>query len=653
MESASSSSSPPPPQRSPRGHVWKPAHLALPLDRSSAPLQTTTPAATPASHLEPPRSPKSWSSPSSPTHSPRPKEKAVFSLGKNRSIRPSADAIREAVMSSSDGVEVCDHKLKLRVFSQCFSASASLDWLQTRFDFARDEALEFCQQLLDDGWMKSASGSSSRFTDSSEELFQWCSERISSSSSSSASSLSAVASSPQRSIPIFSRGGSRLRASAGHDNHEDGPVMMSSSMPSLQRKKPSLQMLTFGAEPDKSFKLLEPSFSCKVSDNPLQVAKALQSCPLRNLRSLSLRGLELAGDVFLLCMGPNLKQMRSLAKLDISENDLGFSFIRQLLENVDVSQLSDLRLQNVGLNSGTADESEFWTLLCSGMKLNVLDVSGNELTDGTIPILGKELSGNRSLHTLFLDETSISPSGQVVLVQTLLWNSSLKTLSMTSMKSAVKTKARVSPRDFTPQSLSRLPSELSIAALKSRTVESKKHEFLSYLQQNVSLTSLSIDASMIEGQNAVLILNRVLSQNGFICSQLRGEFSCREWKSVPSLVCAFQHLKELDLSCNNLCELPWSLLRLQNLEVLDVSRNLITASAFPVHVSFFPRLRSLNVSENPLVQSFPSSLNWRNTNELLRYFNQQCSQGIEYLYFIHYYCYSFSKALLRVTRCAP
>jgi hypothetical protein len=397
--------------RAQRVHAWKGAHLALSLDRNSAPVPQQE------QQASSPRSPQSWSSPTSPNPSPRPtKERVAFSLGKNRAVRPSADTMREALMSVSDGVEVGDHKMKLRTYQQCFVAARCADWLVERFELPREEALEFCQQLLDDGWMKHANGAASRFTDSAEELFQWCQQRT-----------SLTQSLPSRSLPIFSRAPRAAVRSYDIEGlvvEEPGSVSLSSS---FSQRKRTLQTLTFGEEVVSKFHLIEPSYSANASENPLHVAKALQLLPqVRNLKTLCLRGLKLAGDVFLMCMGPTFKKLHVLTNLDISQNDLGASCLISLVQDMDVSSLKDLRLQDVKLQSGMAEEITLWNMLLKSMRLHTLDVSKNELTDASITLLGKNLSENATLQTLLLDENAVSSSGQLSLIQALLWNPSLQ-----------------------------------------------------------------------------------------------------------------------------------------------------------------------------------------------------------------------------------
>ncbi len=250
-------------------------------------------------------------------------ERAAFSVGKNRSVRPSADTMREAAMSVTDGVEVGDHRLRLRTYQQCFVAARCVDWLQERFEFARDEALEFCQQMLDDGWMKHSNGSASRFTDSAEELFQWCQQR------------SMFVSSQNCSLPIFTRAPrGAIRSIDLEGSEERGSSILSSSFPNSPQQRKSLQKCL--VEVDTIFELVEPSFSTGASENRLQIAICLQCVPhLRNLRALSLNGLKLTGDVFLMCMSLTLKKMHSLEKLDISQNQLGASCVIRLFERLE------------------------------------------------------------------------------------------------------------------------------------------------------------------------------------------------------------------------------------------------------------------------------------------------------------------------------
>ena len=65
----------------------------------------------------------------------------------------------------------------MRTYSQCFVAARAVDWLVESFSMGRDEAVEFCQKLLDEGWMEGANNSASVFTDSAEEFFVWWIDR--------------------------------------------------------------------------------------------------------------------------------------------------------------------------------------------------------------------------------------------------------------------------------------------------------------------------------------------------------------------------------------------------------------------------------------------------------------------------------------------
>jgi Ran GTPase-activating protein (RanGAP) involved in mRNA processing and transport len=201
---------------------------------------------------------------------------------------------------------------------------------------------------------------------------------------------------------------------------------------SSQRKK-SLQTLVFGEEATSKFYLPEPAFSAEATENPLHVAKALQSMPqVRSLKTLCLRGLKLEGGVFLMCMSPTLKKLH-LTNLDLSQNDLGTASLVSLFEDMDVAGLKDLRLQDVKLRSGAAEEGTLWHIVLKKMRLDTLDVSRNELSDGSVALLGKNLSENATLSTLLADENCVSWSGQHLLFQALLWNASLRYVELSCL----------------------------------------------------------------------------------------------------------------------------------------------------------------------------------------------------------------------------
>lgn len=570
----------------------------------------------------------SKSNPTSPHHSPRfaGGEKGKLEVGKNRAVRPSVDVMREALMSMEDGVMEGENKFKFRTFEQSFVASKAIDWLGERYGMPRKEGIEFCQTLLDQGWMRHVAVSASRFLDSTEDLFVWCREREKSGTSSSPP----PATKPKQ---IFTRG-MFGRSSAGSGGAD---LLLTSSAPSLTTKKKSMQCLTFGKEAPSLYQFImeEPSFKVNTLENPLQVSKSLQTASTKHLKSVSLHGMQLAGDLFLLCMSPALRNLKGLSCLDLSENALEMQRLCVLFQEADfASNLKDVRLRATELRSGDEGEALFWDILLGRMQnLEVLDVSRNRLTDASAAFIGQGLSSNMSIHTLFLDENYLTPLGQKVIVHGLVWNAQLRSLSMTFMHAA---QVQRSKPNFAA-SLRKMPSELSLFAAGKPgahddqdhhhlPVVSTKESLVSLIQQNVTLTSLSLDGSAIQGEDAFLAFSRALLQNEGLLAGQEAVLSSRMLASVPVHLCFMKHVKVLDLSHNSLLCLPWSLLRLQFLEELNIGWNLIESQALPIHIHYLPRLRALTVEGNPFVEALPQTVNWRNTNELLRYF-YQAAQG--------------------------
>ncbi len=412
------------------GVGWRTQAFAEPLtlQRSSAPV----PVDAAAVDREPIGGPsKGWSGPSSPLPSPR--AKTAFHVGGKRSVQPSFDAMRDEIRSPLTGVEVRDEKHKLRTFTQCFPALEAVSWLVKRYAMTRAEGVVFCQQLFDDGWLKCASSAATVFVDAADVFYQWV-------------TIDPTPSSPPKRSPLSVRGlrsrvsspsvllGSRPMSGVNSTNTMGSAEKTTNSgldlfnaLPSIQPRKRSVHFLSLGKGISREILMTVPRFIATGADNPLLSAKELQK--LDHLKCVSIRGLGLSNNVFLLCMGSTLKKLRHLEQLDVSENDLGIPTALQLLSNWGASNLRELRLCKTGLQSDCIEEDQFWSTVfghVGTVKLRLLDISCNLLGDSSMPMLAKYLSLNNSLNSLLLDDNCLSPVAQQLLVLSLVRNITVK-----------------------------------------------------------------------------------------------------------------------------------------------------------------------------------------------------------------------------------
>lgn len=522
-----------------------------------------------------------------------------LSMGSNRSVRPSQASI---CSSMKKGLAVRDAKYKLHKLTRVFSASSALDWLVLNVHMSRAESLVFCQELLDAGVIKAAMSHASRFTDSEDEFFQWAEE------------VEEVASSSKPLVHLrresFNSSPEKLGRSRFHRR----------SAPILPRRKSmgSSGILGAGRTAVKShviggpFPVL-PTLS---SRQELKITRAdsilsAMASAKPNLTCVSIAGLGMTPAIFLSSFVPVLAKFHSLQTLDLSDNDLGIKTLVQWISALEgISSLAELVLVSTGLrDTGEVSENQLWSHLLGDkcvFQLRHLNVAKNDLGDACFAALAIHLCSNKSLTSLVLDENPVSQNGQALVMISLRENSVLQALSMRNMPPL----RRGAPK--TP--------------LKLPFIHSPRTAVLEVLVCNLSLLSLTVDIWCFGDQEEYLMLALLaITQNANV-SESSISLSSRQMKWIPVRVFCFPHLKTLDISHNELEALPWSLIKLQLLETLNVSHNKLSRDAMPVHLTFLPRLRSLDVSGNPLIDAIPSSVNWQNVNQLLRYFNQ-CSSG--------------------------
>ena len=554
------------------------------------------------------------------------RERGALELGRRRDKVIPPDMMREAMRSLDDGVNVADRKLMLRTVTQCFSASDAVAWLVERYSLSHSKASEFCQSLLDDNDITCVSGAT-RFVDSDDEFFRWAA---------SSGSLSERSSAGRR-APL------RPKARIRHTDSGDLSPLSSLPLTSSPLKRRGPQQAAFGREMDKSWAPRDPQFLC--SHGQLHLLKKLVLSSSRWMRSVTLTELELTAEVFSVMMDP-LKQMEVLEQLSISDTPLGSDALLKLLDSAAFApSLRELRLQNVGLNDADATMEQLWELLLSKLFISKLDMSRNiDLADRSVALLSRHLTAVCSLNRLILDETGISIRGQILLFQTILWAPNLSDLSLANLRPQVKSftkqfagsisasfsknsSEKISQLQSALKSSQDMPKNESAAkvVLKSSQDMSKNEsaaKVVRLLLLNLSLRSLILDSTILPDN--VVNISRMLLQNGGIDSACIS-LSQRGWTFVPSQLFSHQLVTELCLSHNQLRGMPWSILRMQFLESLDLSHNDIGVDEFPIHLSHLPRLRHLDVSNNPVVEQLPAEVNWRKTNDLLKHFHSSSS----------------------------
>ena len=92
---------------------------------------------------------------------------------------------------------------------------------------------------------------------------------------------------------------------------------------------------------------------------------------------------------------------------------------------------------------------------------------------------------------------------------------------------------------------------------------------------------------------------------------------------IPSTICLLLHLQEVLLRDNKLSQLPDEIVLLRKLELLDVSHNLL--QSLPKDIGKMGNLKKLNVSYN-LLNAIPSSLGYSPKLKLLLASNNRCTR---------------------------
>ncbi|XP_028825853.1 leucine-rich repeat-containing protein 18 [Denticeps clupeoides] len=101
-------------------------------------------------------------------------------------------------------------------------------------------------------------------------------------------------------------------------------------------------------------------------------------------------------------------------------------------------------------------------------------------------------------------------------------------------------------------------------------------------------------------------------------------------RKIPDSISRFVNLRWLDLHSNQLEQLPETIGRLQNLCSLNLSNNHLTTSSLPREVGLLAKLQSLNLGLNRL-ESLPSSLAALKDLQDLGLFNNQLTRVPDWL----------------------
>ena len=161
-------------------------------------------------------------------------------------------------------------------------------------------------------------------------------------------------------------------------------------------------------------------------------------------------------------------------------------------------------------------------------------------------------------------------------------------------------------------------------------IKGKAAALVGVLVSNTSLSFVDVGQVAVGNKNTVELLALTMRQNALFMQGLNDErtvsssFNNRGWTFIPNQIYQWKWMESLNISDNQLRELPYSILELQSLTSLNISKNQISSANLPVHLCKLPKLSKLSAGKNPFVEELPPTV-FRDCASLMAYFQKMAT----------------------------
>ena len=296
-----------------------------------------------------------------------------------------------------------------------------------------------------------------------------------------------------------------------------------------------------------------------------------------------------------------LMRYHQLHVMDFSGNPLGIRGLATLLDCCRGNmELKELHLADLGLSAemSEADCEVVCRTFDDFPSLQVLDLSGNNLSLDLLRTLALSINDHPNLHRLYLERNGVVAATAPEILRFISSNVVLHTIHFGNSKGkGLKNRGGTTLAKSSP-----------LKMLKRGFKTVNKLALVEALSHNVSIRSLQLDGVTAQEQSKIVAF---LQQNEQIWAHrannalIRVSLSGRQLNYVPPSICTLEMLSELDLSNNALEAVPLEITRLKLLSWLSLEKNEIHHSAAPFHLLELKKLRYLNLSGNPMVADLP------------------------------------------------
>ena len=302
-----------------------------------------------------------------------------------------------------------------------------------------------------------------------------------------------------------------------------------------------------------------------------------------------------------------LMESMKLSQLDLSYNNLEFTFISKVFKRLNFSHLTKINISNNAIDKKAANI--VGKFLSENRELKELDISCNNLYESGTKRVCKRITSLSKLTTLKISSNNFTHLAADHVAAVLLHNTELEEIDMSDNN-------LLAAGAITIFNAMKDTSTLSCINIRHNWITSEAADYIAaVLTQNVYMKELYLANNYLEA-NGIIVLCKGMSKFSYLthldmsCNEITDEAA----HDIAALLFHNPELKELDLS-SNLMQAPGATIILSthsSLNKINICRNEITDEAADAIAKF--------LSQNTKLKEFDVSYNCLQANGAIKIF---------------------------------